>query len=150
MTVDYLYRWGDRMKVGERVRFRLVIVYVNIYALLLYNDRHEVKLQNNPTKQKTWVFRLMSRSCFNTLEKVMILCGPSTVYIRYFVATVQFPVYAAKITLLYRPSYRTWKIHMQVCVTVCSSICQCTTFPTNVMPVDGNTSKWGKYFPAKF
>ena len=41
------------MRVGERVRFRLVIVYVNIYALLLYNDRHEVKLQNNPAKQKT-------------------------------------------------------------------------------------------------
>ena len=27
-------------------RFRLVIIYVNIYALLLYYDRHQIKLKN--------------------------------------------------------------------------------------------------------
>ena len=33
-------------------RFRLVIVYANKYALLLYYDRHYIKLQKN-SKQRT-------------------------------------------------------------------------------------------------
>ena len=88
--MDYLYRWGGRMRGGGKGRFRLVNVYENIYALLLYKDWHQIKLQNKTTKQKTWVFRLISRSCFNIPKEVMILCSPATVYIRYFVAIVQF------------------------------------------------------------
>ena len=41
------------MRGAGKVRFRLVNVYENIYALLLYNDRHQIKLQNKTTKQKT-------------------------------------------------------------------------------------------------
>ena len=42
--IELLY-WRDRMKGGGGGgggwgRFRLVIIYVNIYALLLYYDRH--------------------------------------------------------------------------------------------------------------
>ena len=36
--IELLY-WRDRMRGGWG-RFRLVIIYVNIYALLLYYDRH--------------------------------------------------------------------------------------------------------------
>ena len=35
--IELLYR-GDKMRRWGR--FRLVIIYVNIYALLLYYDRH--------------------------------------------------------------------------------------------------------------
>ena len=35
--IELLY-WGDRMRGWGR--FRLVILYANIYALLLYYDRH--------------------------------------------------------------------------------------------------------------
>ena len=35
--IELLY-WRDRMRGWGR--FRLVIIYVNIYALLLYYDRH--------------------------------------------------------------------------------------------------------------
>ena len=88
--VDYLYRLGDWMRGVGKVRFRLVNVYENIYALLLYNDWHQIKLQNKTTKQKTWVFWLISRGRFNIPKEVMILCSPATVYIRYFVVIVQF------------------------------------------------------------
>ena len=37
--IELLY-WRDRMRGGGWGRFRLVIIYVNIYALLLYYDRH--------------------------------------------------------------------------------------------------------------
>ena len=40
--VEFLY-WRDKMRGeggGGGGRFRLVIIYVNIYALLLYYDRH--------------------------------------------------------------------------------------------------------------
>ena len=35
--IELLY-WGDRM--GKKDRFKLVIGYVNICALILYYDRH--------------------------------------------------------------------------------------------------------------
>ena len=37
--IELLY-WTDRMRGGGWGQFRLVITYVNIYALLLYYDRH--------------------------------------------------------------------------------------------------------------
>ena len=55
LCVSYNYKTISKLKpnfMRDYVRFRLVILYVNVHALPLYYDRHEVKLQNKKNKTK--------------------------------------------------------------------------------------------------
>ena len=61
--------WGDRMRGCGR--FRLVIVYVNTYAVLLYYDRHQIKLQN---KTKQYVNQLTKLLHFTVLPNTENFC----------------------------------------------------------------------------
>ena len=56
LRVSYNYKAISKLKpnfMRDYVRFRLVILYVNVHALPLYYDRHEIKLQNKNKKTNT-------------------------------------------------------------------------------------------------
>ena len=58
--------------IGKGGQFRSTIVYVNIYALLLYYERHQMKLQNktNSTLRRTLSVRTLKWALsLKTLKK---------------------------------------------------------------------------------